>query len=191
MQEAALWGQQDFPNGDLLLGGPLDLGGQPPGPGFAPFAADAAAAAVLQAGGPGGAPAAAAAGLFNQHLGAGGPRQDILIPPPMVPAASLGGTGSGGSGGGSSGALDGSEPLGAAPTKPLSKKELARQKNREKQARFRARQKVGGLVRCTAHGLRLWGRAAVEQQHPRRCWKRSDPLPFSHACVACPAPTRA
>ena len=151
MQEA-LWGQPDFANGgDLLLG--ASLGGQPPGgdPGFAPFAADAAAAAARQAaGGPGGAPAAvAAAGLFPQALGAAGPRQDILILPPMVPAASLGAAGSGGSAGGS-----GSDALGAAPPgKPLSKKEIARQKNREKQARFRARQKVGR--RCAAlHGAR-------------------------------------
>ena len=138
LPNAALWGQQTdgaFPDADLLLGGPLDLGGQPPGAGALPaYALNPQAAA--------GAPAVAAAALFPGSLGLAGPQQELLVPMPMIPSGSMGGAGSAGSGGGSSGAAGGSVPHDQPAAKPMSKKEIARQKNREKQARFRARQKV-------------------------------------------------
>lgn len=137
MDSSMLWGQSPgdgagFPDAELLLGASLDLGGQPPGAGdLPPYGLGAGQAA--------GAPAAAAAALFQGNIGAAGPQQQLLFPMPMIPSGS--GAGSAGSGG-SSGAAGGSGPQDQAPAKPLSKKEIARQKNREKQARFRARQKV-------------------------------------------------
>ena len=139
MREAALWQQTDggaFGDADLLLGGSLDLGGQPPGAGALPQF-------TLGMGGPqaaAGAPAVAAGALFPGSLGVAGPSPELLMPMPMIPSGSLGGAGSAGSGGSSGGG--GSVPQDQQAGKPMSKKEIARQKNREKQARFRARQKV-------------------------------------------------
>lgn len=183
MQEAALWGRSGdgagFSDAELLLGASLDLGGQPPGAGdLPPYGLGAGAQA---AGAPG---VAAAAGLFPGNIGAAGLQPELLMPMPMIPSGS--GAGSAGSGG-SSGAAGGSGPQDQAPAKPLSKKEIARQKNREKQARFRARQKV----RCWGAEAGLQAgleRVPAECQPPRLTYRggsRAAPLPTFQRLPVC------